>query len=419
METSMLDYLQMFFRRKHLFIFPFIITFMIVVALSYVLPKSYQSKAVILIEEEEVINPLIKGLAVSTSVAERAKMIEEQILGWNSLIELIKRLEMDKDVKSPSAFESLIKTLRKNVIVQLKGPQVAIIAYQGTDPVQTQQVVKTLTDIFIQQNVESQTKETDVAVSFLKKQLGLYRRKIKEDEIERLQQDLDHLLMDSTDKHPMVRQLRERITKLTTDLDTDTIDIPFTMEKEVSEKDLLSMLLYKELKKDEVDPATGEKKVADDKPVFATAGPKVTDLPMDAKVNQDIYAMLLHRLETARITKELETFKEGTRFSIIEPARVPLKPSQPDKIMFLLMGIAAGIGVGIGAIFLAEMIDHSYKNLNDAKVDLGLPVLGVISAIVTEDEFKSRKGHTKFVYLLIGILFLLTVIFVISTVMFV
>ncbi len=95
-----LDYVKIVFRRKWLIIIPAIIGIAGGVIAGNTLPKMYESSTLILVEEGRVINPLIQGLAVSTSVAQRLSMLREQILGWDRILQLIKSLDLDRDVKS-------------------------------------------------------------------------------------------------------------------------------------------------------------------------------------------------------------------------------------------------------------------------------------------------------------------------------
>src|SRR4030043_457521 len=89
-----MEYLKIFFRRKWLFIAPVFAGLVLSVVVCFVLPPRYESTTMILIEEEKTINPLIKDLAVSSTAAERMENIKEIILGWNSLAELAKKLNL-------------------------------------------------------------------------------------------------------------------------------------------------------------------------------------------------------------------------------------------------------------------------------------------------------------------------------------
>ncbi len=411
MQTHVMDYLQVFFRRRYFFLYPFIITVFVCVVLGFVMPKTYQSTAVILIEEQGVINPLISGLAVSTTVENRLRVLREQILSWTTLAELVNKLKLDNEINSSMGYENLIAELRKDIDVQLRGPQVVAIVYKGSDPKKVQEITQTITEIFIQKNVQSKTEETDVALNFLKEQLKFYRRKIREDEIKRLKEQLANLLVDSKEDHPLVKDLRGQIARVSDDINKDSEDIVLP-KKPASDKEMLSYFIYKELQQKPSGTTTNSTQSAQPLPNDNTllSGDNVVGLPYDAAVNQRIYEMLLNRLETARITQQLENFKEGTHFKIIEPARLPLVPSKPNKIMMLLMGIVFGAGVGYGGIYLAEMIDRSYRNTDELKAELGLPVLGAISTIITEEEFNRHKKGAKFTYSFLGVIFILMIL---------
>ncbi|MCP4650132.1 MAG: hypothetical protein GY853_08665 [PVC group bacterium] len=415
MQTNMMEYLKILSRRKQVFFYPFLIVVFIMVVLSFAMPKTYESKALILVQEEEVINPLISGLAVSTSVADRLRILREQILSWNSLTELVKRLKLDSEVKSALDYENLIQDLRESIIVQLESPQLVAISYAGREPAQVKHIVSTLMDIFIQQNIKAKTQETEIAVRFLEDQLKLYRRKIRENDIKTLQEQLDHLLVDSTEDHPLVKNLKTQISKLKESLDkgTDSESVIPKRSPSTKDKQLLSYLLLKELKDGEVggDNVLSPELLKDiqNESDMPRAEERLEGLPLDVEVNQDIYAALLQRLETARITQQLESFKEGTRFTVIDPPRLPLKPTKPNKIKFLIMGIVLGAAVGYVCIYLIEMVDKSFKDINDAKADLKYPVLGAISLIITDEELQKKKQTATFTYSLMAIVFFLMV----------
>lgn len=85
-----MDYVKIIFRRKWFFIAPVFIGFVFSIVACFLLTPTYESNTLILVEEEKIINPLIQGLAVSTSAAQRMQSLREQLLGWNSLVELTK-----------------------------------------------------------------------------------------------------------------------------------------------------------------------------------------------------------------------------------------------------------------------------------------------------------------------------------------
>jgi polysaccharide biosynthesis transport protein len=118
-------------------------------------------------------------------------------------------------------------------------------------------------------------------------------------------------------------------------------------------------------------------------------------LARDQDVNEGIYNMLLQKLETAKITQRLETSKQGTRYTIIDPPRLPLRPVKPSKPKVIILGFMLGAMSGAGLVFGREFMDHSFLDIDDAKSELDVPVLGAISRITTQEEVEREKIKTR------------------------
>ncbi|SYZ73074.1 hypothetical protein TRIP_C21189 [Candidatus Zixiibacteriota bacterium] len=71
------------------------------------------------------------------------------------------------------------------------------------------------------------------------------------------------------------------------------------------------------------------------------------------------------------------------RFQVIEPAKVPMEPVRPNRIKILVMGLILGLMIGAGVALLAELMDNSFKKVEEVEDYLGYPVLGVIPDIAT------------------------------------
>ena len=396
------DYLKIFFRNKWLIVAAAWVGLVIGIVFSFILPPKYQSSAVILVQEEKSINPLMQWLAVSSSVEDRMKTIKEQLLGWNSLVSLTKKLNLDKQVSSQKDFEKLILGLRNDIIVQVRAANLIKISYIGSNPQETQLIAKTMTDILLEENMRAQTKETDVAINFITEQLELYKRKIKESEVAELEDQLKKLLTDSTEEHPLVKELRQKIAIVNKELASGEYEITVagkpvnSAAAEVLRKELDKMT------KEASDDSTGGVQNPNTPTDPNTAIYKLmlmdkvdSALARDTKVNENIYNLLLQKLETAKITQRLEASKEGTRYTIIDPARLPLTPSKPNKLLVTLMGLFGGICLGGGLIFAREFLDNSILDLEEAKTTLNVPVLGAISRLTTQEEIDKEKAKYK------------------------
>lgn len=94
------------------------------------------------------------------------------------------------------------------------------------------------------------------------------------------------------------------------------------------------------------------------------------------------------KLKIRRATTEAEA---ETKYTILEPAAIPLEPASPNRFKITLMGLALGIVLGGCAVVIAEVVDHSIKRIEDIEELLGLEVVGTIPNIVQASEPKGTK----------------------------
>ncbi len=404
-------YLKIVFRRKWLLAIPAVVGLIAGIVIGAVLPKVYESASVVMVEEEKTLNPLISGLAVSADITNRMRTIREQILGWNSLVQLVERLNLAKNVKSQLEYEKLILSLRQKIDVRMKGPDLIKISYTSPIPQEAKKVVQTVNDIFIEENMKAQQKESSIAIDFLKDQIKVYRRKITETEIADLKDKLKELLVDSTEEHPLVKDYRLRIVEAEKNLSTQEFDVetakpiptgasPYT--------EVIKQQVDAALQKVEAGASTTEGLLPLDKVNPAQTGSNEglyqmllldkmdSAMARDAKVNENIYNMLLQRLETAKITQRLEASKQGTRYTVLDPPRLPLKPVKPNKPLVMFIGLFLGFATGVGLILLMEFTDHSLLGIDEAKEFLELPILGGISKILTEDDIAANRARGRY-----------------------
>lgn len=76
-----------------------------------------------------------------------------------------------------------------------------------------------------------------------------------------------------------------------------------------------------------------------------------------------------------------ERAKERTTYKIIEPAELPLEPFWPNKTNILMLGILMGLILGGSFVLLFELMDNSFKKVEDVEEELGLEVLATIPKI--------------------------------------
>lgn len=404
---NLMGYLKIFFRRKELFIIPAFAGLIIGISLGIILPKKYVSSTILMVEEGKSDNPLFDNLAVSSTVLQRMTAIRESMLGWNSLVKLVKRLNLDKNVKTPQDLEGLVLGIRKNIIIKLRGNNIIDLSYVGANPEMTQAVVKNITEIFIERNLDIQNQETSDAIAFIEEQLKVYRGKIKSAEIAKLKESLNILLVDSTEEHPRVKQLREEVAAKEEELKRENLQ--YTENIDLNTRTTNTIISEIKSALDKIDggsqASAGSGAEAPGKDIYKVMLIDKLDTVMarDVDVNNQIYNTLLQRLETAKITQRLQSSKEGTKYTILDPPRIPLAPVQPNKILVTFAGLLAGVIIGAGLVITAEFLDKSFIDVEDAKQFLGVPLLGAISRINTEQSIRLEKEKLAWMYSLMVI----------------
>jgi succinoglycan biosynthesis transport protein ExoP len=97
-------------------------------------------------------------------------------------------------------------------------------------------------------------------------------------------------------------------------------------------------------------------------------------LKRDLDSNRTLYEGLLEKLKEAGVTAGLRS----NNFRIIDAARVPTGPSEPNIPRNLSFALVLGVISGVGLAFLLENMDNTVRTPEQAQSISGLPSLGMI-----------------------------------------
>jgi uncharacterized protein involved in exopolysaccharide biosynthesis len=373
-------YIGIVFKWWWIIVIPPIVGAIIAAFVAHSMTDIYKAESMILVESKLLLQKQIEGLAVSAGVNERMNAFKEELLSWPKLVELIEKLGLDKGITAPEQYQKLIQSLKETIKLEFREDNIITISAESPDPKSAQDVVQTITEILIKQNVVAYSTEALEAIQFIENQLTYYREKLEnsEDELRKFKEaytislpvaarvneqiidleiQLNQLLVENTEAHPTVIAMRKKIEQL----------------KGERDKELVAM------KAQGIDVQDQEFQA------IAYSVPRqqqeLARLQRDSEVNQKLYGELLSRLENAKISKKLDSTEEGGRFRVLEPARLPLHPIKPDKVRIVLFGFAIGLGLGVGIVFLLEIGNASFSSVDEAKRQLKLPILGAIPLI--------------------------------------
>ena len=113
-----------------------------------------------------------------------------------------------------------------------------------------------------------------------------------------------------------------------------------------------------------------------------------TELTRDYQTLQTLYTTLLAKGEESKMAANLERRQIGEQFKVIDPARVPEKPFSPNRRQITLLGMAAGLALGIALVALLEYRDRSFRTDSEVRQLLSLPVLAVVPLMQSPREQK-------------------------------
>src|SRR5581483_1747617 len=99
-----------------------------------------------------------------------------------------------------------------------------------------------------------------------------------------------------------------------------------------------------------------------------------TLLRRDVETSRQLYEGLLEKLKEAGVTAGLRS----NNVKIVDAARVPMSPSEPNVPRNLAFALLLGITSGIGLAFLLENLDNTVRTPEQAQAIAALPALGMI-----------------------------------------
>jgi polysaccharide chain length determinant protein (PEP-CTERM system associated) len=95
----------------------------------------------------------------------------------------------------------------------------------------------------------------------------------------------------------------------------------------------------------------------------------------------DFYNDLLKKRSESAMASDMNHQAESAEFRILDAANLPVAPSFPIPLYFLLGGLAAGLALGVGIIALRELRDKTLRTEEDIEFFLQLPTLANIPSV--------------------------------------
>ncbi|HBG07901.1 MAG: chain-length determining protein [Geobacteraceae bacterium GWC2_58_44] len=437
-QSSELDYkkyLQLIARRKELFLVLALVIMTVVFIVSYALPRKYESTSTVFIEKN-VISELVKGITVTPSMEDTINVLTYAITSRTLISKVVDTLDVNL-AKREGDTDALIKKLQRSTTVKVKDKNLFTISFSDSNPKVARDFVNTLVRLYIEENISSKRGESYDATKFLSEQIDTFSTKLEkaEEEVNAYKRDKGGLI--SIDEGKLFEeinmaqqklydlQLRRRqlegmrqVTKKSTDplqakltvlqrkLDDLRVQYTDSFPEVVSVKaDIAAVKDQLKSRKDgtpqPVDPQELAKieyeisayKVTEDglRRYIATNKTLLQNIPaakaglekldLEKKNQKNLYDQLVSRHGQSEVSKQMEVQDKSTTFRVVDPAILPQKPANPNRLQIMLMGMLAALAGSFALLVLMDRLDGSVKDVAQVK-GLGVPVLASIPRMV-------------------------------------
>ena len=180
---DMQRYLDVVRRRYPYFLIATFLGWLVVWGVSWVLPVSYKSSTLILVEQPTMPKDYVVS-NINEDLQDRIQNITQQILSRTRLLHIIDQLNLYSGGHSQLTPDEKVARMRKDIEIELvhdaRNLQITAfkISYSARDPHVAQQVTSELTNLFINENLEVRQQQSEDTTKFLESQLETARQSL-------------------------------------------------------------------------------------------------------------------------------------------------------------------------------------------------------------------------------------------------
>ncbi|HLF14999.1 MAG TPA: Wzz/FepE/Etk N-terminal domain-containing protein [Bacteroidota bacterium] len=424
-QITIRDLLSIYRRRKKYLFIPAVIVTALSVVGSMVMSNKYESSTTILVQRDEILNPLISyQMAVAMASEDRLRTFNEILYSHTMMQKLRDSLYRSDEESADTDEQSVLEVLRKRITTERRGSDSFRIIFASSDASKAQAAVALLADQFIQTILTVEGQRNESTVKFFQDKLDELRAKFEASQqrvVSAVQSRINILPQDSRELYTQLETVQKQIADfdarinvykekledlklfpaaLGTASGTQTLyelqrsNIPFADElktqlskyDDISRKykgkypevlrteeqlaDLLERIqkaIETEIHKQEPTRWDLEKKRADlvEELKQTSISQKLDqDVESDYGIYKRLYDEMKVKLEQAITTRDLG-LNASNQFIIIDPPLVPTVPTQPNRPMLILGGLAVGLFLGFLSVVFKELLDTTIRTPKD------------------------------------------------------
>ncbi|HXI53033.1 MAG TPA: polysaccharide biosynthesis tyrosine autokinase [Candidatus Saccharimonadales bacterium] len=181
--------------------------------------------------------------------------------------------------------------------------------------------------------------------------------------ISRLESELANLRQRYREKHPRYIQTVSQLDEWKSNLTNSVLNIPQVIRS-----------LYESAKSSESALEAALREQEDAALELNKQALVYNGLARAVDSDRALYEAVLNRIKETTLTKEIRP----DQIRIVQDASVPEFPAKPEKLKITLIGLVAGLALGITLALFLSSLDRSLRTVDQAEDFLGVPVLSAI-----------------------------------------
>lgn len=171
-------YLRALFRYRVLFVLVSLVVMTVIGGYSFTLPKMYSADTTVFIERN-VIDNLVKGIAITPDINDRIRVLRYAILSRDILTKTLEDVGSDIFTKPAADQQRYISKLTERVNLRIRGQDLFTLSLVDKNPAFAQKFVNTLVGKYVEENISAKRDETYGANRFLEEQIEIFKLKLE------------------------------------------------------------------------------------------------------------------------------------------------------------------------------------------------------------------------------------------------
>ena len=122
---------------------------------------------------------------------------------------------------------------------------------------------------------------------------------------------------------------------------------------------------------------------------------ELAQLNRDYDINKKNYHDLVARRESVSLSGDLENAAGVANFRLIDPPRASPKPVAPNRLLLMPLALLGAIAAGLAAAFVTSQWRAVFFDARSLKDAVGLPLLGVVTLVLSDEDVRREKTELK------------------------